>query len=221
MEWIRQQLDAKGVSQGELGAAIGLTSVQVNKILTGYRRLESTEADKIRKFFGYRLPEEPSEPIPITGVIAAEGQYIEKDLGISMIRPSWIPEKHAAAGIMLSDNGGQFALLGDAVFFDKRAMMDPNSLVGRTVIARLQDGDMYLRLLGYGSKMNTFNLLPLDGRSKPFFDVIPAAIHRTWPPQPREEILDDNGEPLTPTRASANIDEAFSQLIRGTTNKIT
>lgn len=54
--WIRDQLEKRGISQAVLGEAIGLTSVQINKILTGYRRLQSDEADRIRDFLGDEPP---------------------------------------------------------------------------------------------------------------------------------------------------------------------
>lgn len=79
--WIRQQLEHAGVSQAALGAAVGLTPVQINKILTGYRRLYADEADKIRQFFGYTAPEdaaeerdgEPDHLLPVYDITASAG----------------------------------------------------------------------------------------------------------------------------------------------------
>lgn len=58
LDWIRQQLDEKGISQLKLAAAIGLTPVQLNKTLQGNRVLRASEADNIRRYFGYTLPED-------------------------------------------------------------------------------------------------------------------------------------------------------------------
>lgn len=83
--WIRDQLEEKGISQAELGGAIGLTSVQVNKILTGYRRLYADEAEKIATFLGSRPPpkshrgadgnlaENGSSLVPVYDVMASAG----------------------------------------------------------------------------------------------------------------------------------------------------
>lgn len=49
--WIRERLADTGTTQAELGAAIGLTGVQINKILQGTRGIKAAEADSIRRFF--------------------------------------------------------------------------------------------------------------------------------------------------------------------------
>lgn len=58
LEWIREQLDHKNVSQAELAEAIGISAPQLNKTLSGNRVLKSCEADNIRRFFGFQIPEE-------------------------------------------------------------------------------------------------------------------------------------------------------------------
>lgn len=51
--WIREHLEKSGTTQAELAEAIGLTAVQINKILSGVRGIKATEADRMRQFFGY------------------------------------------------------------------------------------------------------------------------------------------------------------------------
>jgi transcriptional regulator with XRE-family HTH domain len=63
MEWVKHQLEARGIGQGELAKAIGMTEVQMSKIMGGTRRVTAVEADAIRHFFGYSLPDDPQEPI--------------------------------------------------------------------------------------------------------------------------------------------------------------
>lgn len=64
LDWIAEQLGARGVTQKELGDAIGLSEVQVSKVMHGHRRLTATEADAIRRFFGYPMPDDllPGRP---------------------------------------------------------------------------------------------------------------------------------------------------------------
>lgn len=59
LTWISEQLEERGITQRELGEAIGLSEVQVSKVLRGGRKLSADEADAIRHFFGYRLPDDP------------------------------------------------------------------------------------------------------------------------------------------------------------------
>lgn len=58
--WIRQQLERTGATQAQLGAAVGLTSVQINKILSGVRGIKAAEADRIRDFFGHDFEPTPA-----------------------------------------------------------------------------------------------------------------------------------------------------------------
>lgn len=58
--WIRQQLERTGATQAQLGAAVGLTSVQINKILSGVRGIKAAEADRIRDFFGHDFDPAPA-----------------------------------------------------------------------------------------------------------------------------------------------------------------
>lgn len=58
MQWVRRQMDRRGVSQAELAAAIGLSESQMSKVMGGTRKLSSDEADEIRRFFGFRLPDD-------------------------------------------------------------------------------------------------------------------------------------------------------------------
>lgn len=82
--WIRQELAAAGKTQADLAAAMGLTSVQVNKILMGNRKLTAEEADKVRAFFGIPntvpmrvengdAPKEHAKMVPVYDVMASAG----------------------------------------------------------------------------------------------------------------------------------------------------
>ena len=79
---IRQELAAAGKTQADLASAIGLTSVQVNKMLTGKRQLKADEADRIRAFLGIpaSVPQrvEPGNSaqgklVPVFDVMASAG----------------------------------------------------------------------------------------------------------------------------------------------------
>lgn len=65
MEWIRQQLEHRNIPQAELASAIGISASQLNKTLSGQRVLKSSEADDIRRYFGYKIPEEDTAPIRV------------------------------------------------------------------------------------------------------------------------------------------------------------
>lgn len=60
LDWVDQQLKARGLPRRALAEVIpGMTEVKLSLIWSGKRRLTSDEADAIRRFFGYRLPDDP------------------------------------------------------------------------------------------------------------------------------------------------------------------
>lgn len=60
MQWIDEQLEKKGLPRRALSDAIpGMTPVKVSLVMSGKRKLSADEADAIRRFFGYRLPDDP------------------------------------------------------------------------------------------------------------------------------------------------------------------
>lgn len=61
MEWLKQQLSERGITQVEVATAIGLTEAQMSKIIGGTRLVKSHEADAIRRFLGYHLPDDPAD----------------------------------------------------------------------------------------------------------------------------------------------------------------
>lgn len=60
MQWIDEQLEVRGMSRRQLVDHIpGLTESKMSLIMSGKRKLSADEADAIRRFFGYRLPDDP------------------------------------------------------------------------------------------------------------------------------------------------------------------
>lgn len=60
LEWIDEQLREHGKTRKELADAIGLTESQMSKTMNGSRVLPASEADSIRRYFGFRLPDDPA-----------------------------------------------------------------------------------------------------------------------------------------------------------------
>ena len=61
VNWIDKQIERRGINRRELAEHIGLTESQMSKVMNGTRRLTADEADAIRRFFGYRLPDDPAD----------------------------------------------------------------------------------------------------------------------------------------------------------------
>ncbi|QBX34613.1 helix-turn-helix transcriptional regulator [Paracoccus liaowanqingii] len=58
MEWLKAEIVRRGVTQKDVGAAAGLTDVQMSKVLSGNRKLSAEEASAIWRHFGYVLPDD-------------------------------------------------------------------------------------------------------------------------------------------------------------------
>jgi len=63
VEWIDRQLEARQLPRKVLADAIpGMTEVKLSLSMSGRRRFTVDEADAIRRFFGYSLPDDPKDP---------------------------------------------------------------------------------------------------------------------------------------------------------------
>jgi hypothetical protein len=60
LRWIDEQLETRGLPRKALADAIPtLNESKLSLVMSGHRKLSATEADQIRRFFGYRLPDDP------------------------------------------------------------------------------------------------------------------------------------------------------------------
>lgn len=60
LQWITDKLEERGIPRARLIEAIpGMTEAKISLVLHGRRKLTADEADNIRRFFGYRLPDDP------------------------------------------------------------------------------------------------------------------------------------------------------------------
>lgn len=61
MNWLRRQLEDRGITQADAGLAIGLSESKMSKVMNGSRKLSADEADGLRRFLGYHLPDDPQD----------------------------------------------------------------------------------------------------------------------------------------------------------------
>lgn len=65
VEWLKTEMAKRKLSQRDVAEAVGLTDAQMSKVLSGSRKLSSEEADSIRRFFGYALPDDEASDLDI------------------------------------------------------------------------------------------------------------------------------------------------------------
>lgn len=194
MEWIRLQLALAGETQADLGDAIGLTSVQVNKILCGIRSLKAAEADRIRKHFGYELPEDRPSAIAVVGRVGA-GDHVElfddhaKGAGLYNIgRPDWVPAHNVAAAEVSGSSAEPWTLEGDIIFWRRNVVGVLEEDLGRPVIAEIEDGRVVLKRLGVGQEPGLWSLYSLNPNHPNIIGVRLVWAARVLAPLPRDQI---------------------------------
>lgn len=194
MDWIKQQLDAKGLNQRALIGVLGLTEQQISHMFTGRRRVLADEADKIRRFLGYKLPEDMPRTIAVSGRVAA-GDHIEliddyaKGAGMfHIIRPDWLPATGVAAAQIDGTSAEPWALSGDVIFWSRQAMVVSDSDLGRPVIAELADGRVMLKRLASGSRPGLWSLLSINPTHPNIMDVQLKWASRVLPPLPFDDL---------------------------------
>lgn len=67
-EWIKNELDARGQTQRELGDAIGLSESQMSKLMHSRRKMTAQELLKTLQFFGYPVAVEDNDN-PVARVV--------------------------------------------------------------------------------------------------------------------------------------------------------
>ena len=168
MNWIRDQLESRHISQATLAEPVGLTAVQMNKVLSGYRVLQSTEADAIRRYFGYDLPEDVAQPVAIAGRISAgDGLMLvddhERGGGLSHVqRPAWAPKRGIVGAEVVGSSAEPWALNGDIIFWRRNAYGVLPEDLGRPVVAETEDGEVFLKRLGAGSASGLWSLISIN-----------------------------------------------------------
>ena len=196
MDWIRQQLRIRDVSQRDLAHAIGLTDAKMSNIMNGRRRISADEADSIRRFFGFRPPEEMNPSIAVVGKVGA-GDHIqlyddhEKGGGLFQItRPSWIPNTGCVAAQIDGSSAEPWALDGDIIFWRREAIGVLEEDIGRPVVAETEDGRVLLKRLAPGSRPSLWSLLSINPTHPALYDVTLRWASRVMAPLSRDEIVE-------------------------------
>lgn len=63
MEWLKNEMKARNLKARHIGEAIGLNDGQMSLVLSGKRKLSAKEADDIRRFLGYTLPDDEASEL--------------------------------------------------------------------------------------------------------------------------------------------------------------
>lgn len=185
-------MEIRGLTQREVAGAIGLNDTKFSLVMSGSRQLKAREADGIRRFFGFDLPED----IPATIAVVAEvgaGDHVtfcdayEQGGGLYHIaRPTWIPKENVVAAEVDGGSAEPWALDGDIIFWRRNALAVMHEDLGRPVVAKLKDGRFVLKRLSSGSKPGRWNLLSINPSHPNIVDAEVLWAARVLAPLPRD-----------------------------------
>lgn len=194
MEWVRQQLEIKGLTQRALADALGITEQKLSHVFHGRRNIKAQEADCIRRFFGYVLPEDRPATIAVSGRVDANDRLVlvdseAQEAGVFQIaRPDWLPTEGVYAAQIDGSSAEPWALAGDIVFWQKNEGDVFIEDLGRPVIAETSDGQTVLKRLASGSSAGLWSLLSLNPTHPNLIDVELKWASRVMPPLPFDNV---------------------------------
>lgn len=177
LNWIRDQLSNRRITQSELAAGIGLTPIQLNKVLTGYRVLQSVEADNIRRFFGYRLPEDPKPIVAVAGRVGAGAlvplvDAYEKGDGLYHVAlPHGLPNTGVVAVEIKGDSMTPVYDDGDLLFYSREYETVDSNGINRNCICCDIDGNVWVKRIKLGSERGLYNLVSINPNAENQHDV--------------------------------------------------
>ncbi|QYC10587.1 S24 family peptidase [Brevundimonas nasdae] len=123
-EEIRSRLRATGRSQAALGRHIGASKDSMSRLMTGQRRLQAVEVERIKEFFAEDAPAGPAyDTLDVYGYVQAGGDDL-----VSLADGQVIDRIEVPAGLVRGSAIG-IRVVGDS--------MEPRLFSGETVIVGL------------------------------------------------------------------------------------
>lgn len=190
VEWIKREIAVRGLQKQEVAAAAGLTSSQFSAVLHGNRRLMASELDAIRRYFGFKLPEDEVRfPVRIAWAIGPDARVIPLDTPYMVIRPLWIPGDEAVTGAVITASAGMTGLPGDLLFWRSNKQGVAQRCLGRAVVALPDDGASPVAgRLEAGDRPGRWTVSPFDRSVAPIYNARLKWASRIFAPQFREDV---------------------------------
>lgn len=195
MDWLRNQMVERGMTQHELAMRVGMTDQMFTNVVKGRRKFKAEEVDRIRQIFHHDLPLPTPPAIAVAGKVGA-GDHVElvddyaRGAGIYHIRrPQWIPTSGVVAAVVDGSSAEPWALDGDIVFWRREYEAVSMADLGRPVIAECKSGEVMLKRLAMGNKPGRWSLLSINPTHPSLFDVELKWAARAMPPLAKDEVF--------------------------------
>ena len=92
LDWIRREIEARGITQGDFRRAIGWSSSEATKVLGGQRRLRADELLDILRYFGVPSPIGEQSTAQVAARHLATLQPAQQAALLALVRAMQTPE---------------------------------------------------------------------------------------------------------------------------------
>lgn len=169
MDWLRTQMEIRGLTQRELASTIGITEQMFTNVVAGRRQFKAAEVDAIRREFGYRLPEDPSPTIAVAGRVGA-GALVDLvdayEKGDGHYRVACPPQLKPHGIVAVEVEGDSMAPIYQpgSVLFYSRPTADGVLLeaIGQISVCEDDTGKAWVKVVKTGSQEGTFSLISVN-----------------------------------------------------------
>lgn len=192
MNWLRKQMELRGLNQREVADWAGMTEQMFTNVVQGRRIFKAAEVDAIRRKFGFRLPEDNPPSVTVKFVLSCKDEIVDRYLNskepyFEVARPQWIPNTEVCAAEIRGDTAEPMALHGDILFWEPPSSIIPQSSIARPAVVKIKGGPICFKILTTGRSPYEWNLISLNPRHKNIFDVEVDWVSRALVPLHRDE----------------------------------
>ncbi len=164
-EWLRFKLKQRKISTRQAAEVLGIAQSGVVRLLSGKRQAKARELRRLAELVGEPIPDEivPTSPetVPVMGYVGAGAEIFppDEDQELDRVPAPWREARQLAAVVVRGSSMEPEFWDGDLIFYEPpNGMVDPEALVGHTVVVRTEDGRTFVKRLLRGSKPGLWTL---------------------------------------------------------------
>lgn len=192
MNWLKQQMAERQLTQRDVAAVAGMTDQMFTNVVKGRRKFTAEEVDTIRRWLGYRLPEDAAPMIAVAGRVGAGAQVdlvdaFEKGDGLYHVAcPAEISPRGVVAVEVEGDSMTPIYQPGEILFYSRDALGVPTEAIGRICVCEDDAGKAWVKVVRVGREEGTFSLISLNPEAENMHGVMlkwAAPVKFNLPPE--------------------------------------
>lgn len=168
MDWLRQQMNDRQLTQRDVAAVAGMSEQMFTNVVKGRRKFTVDEVDTIRRYLGYRLPEDAAPAVAVAGRVGAGAQVdlvdaYEKGDGLFRVAvPDGVSPRGIVAVEVEGDSMAPIYQPGEILFYSRDTVGVPTEAIGRICVCEDETGKAWVKVVRVGREEGTFSLISLN-----------------------------------------------------------